>query len=188
MTFTQNPFIRASSSIRDLRVLLLLALSRYTRHMKCIYEVLWGLHTNFYRYNPRHIHKWRGKFSISIRMSILFFKKFIKLWLEIYLVSKRQINWEISSNFVVFLENLNCYKIDWPFLLKSRHYKKATKFEKISHLFWQNSCFYSVASKQEGDFFKFFWPSQKNWTLPAKSRASVMLLCDRRGSNHLWRR
>ena len=45
--------------------------------------------------------------------------------------------------------------------LKLRHYQKATKLEKISHLFWQNSCFYLVASKQMGDFFKFLWPSQK---------------------------
>ena len=50
-------------------------------------------------------------------------------------------------------------------MLKLRHYKKATKLEKISHLFWQNSCFYSVASKQVGDFFKFLWPSQKSWSL-----------------------
>ena len=49
--------------------------------------------------------------------------------------------------------------------VKLRHYEKATKFEKISLLFWQNSCFYSVASKQVGDFFKFLWPSQKSWTL-----------------------
>ena len=32
--------------------------------------------------------------------------------------------------------------------LKFRYYEKATKFEKISHLFWQNSCFYSVGSKK----------------------------------------
>ena len=38
---------------------------------------------------------------------------------------------------------------------------------KKSPTFWQNNCFYSVASEQEGDFFfKFLWPSQKNWTLP----------------------
>ena len=49
--------------------------------------------------------------------------------------------------------------------LKFRYYEKATKFEKISHLFWQNHCFYSVASKQVGDFFKFLWPFQKSWTL-----------------------
>ena len=41
-------------------------------------------------------------------------------------------------------------------VIKLRHYEKATKFEKISHLFWQNSCFYSVASKQVGDFFLIF--------------------------------
>ena len=33
-----------------------------------------------------------------------------------------------------------------------------------THLVWQNSCFYSVVSKQVEDFFKFLWPSQKSWT------------------------
>ena len=33
----------------------------------------------------------------------------------------------------------------------------------LPQICWQNSCFYSVASKQEGDFFKFLWPSQKSW-------------------------
>ena len=38
---------------------------------------------------------------------------------------------------------------------------------KKSPTFLQNNCFYSVALEQEGDFFfKFLWPSQKNWTLP----------------------
>ena len=41
-------------------------------------------------------------------------------------------------------------------------YEKATKFEKISNL----SCFYSVASKEVGDFFDFLWPFQKSSTLP----------------------
>ena len=49
--------------------------------------------------------------------------------------------------------------------IKLRHYEKATKFEKITHLFWQNSCFYSAPSKQVGDFFKFLWTFQKSWTL-----------------------
>ena len=40
--------------------------------------------------------------------------------------------------------------------LKFRHYEKAQKFEKVSHLFWQNNCFYSVSSKQVGDFFQIF--------------------------------
>ena len=40
--------------------------------------------------------------------------------------------------------------------VKLRHYEKATKFEEISHLFWQNSCFFSVATKQVGDFFANF--------------------------------
>ena len=34
--------------------------------------------------------------------------------------------------------------------IKLRHYEEAAKSEKISNLFWQNSCFYSV-----GDFLKF---------------------------------
>ena len=38
--------------------------------------------------------------------------------------------------------------------IKLRYYEKATKFEKISYWFWQNSCFYSVASKHVGDFFQ----------------------------------
>ena len=49
-------------------------------------------------------------------------------------------------------------------VLKFRNYEKATNFEKISHLIWQNSFFYSVASKQVGDFFEFLWPFQKSWT------------------------
>ena len=33
------------------------------------------------------------------------------------------------------------------------------------HLFWQNICFYSVVSKQLGDFFKILWSFQKSRTL-----------------------
>ena len=36
---------------------------------------------------------------------------------------------------------------------------------KISCLFWQNNCFYSVVSKQVEDVFKFWWPFQKSSTL-----------------------
>ena len=61
----------------------------------------------------------------------------------------------------------------WQLFLKFRHYEKATKFEKISHLFWQISCFYSVASKQVGYFFKFLWPSQKSWTLIKSSTVKL---------------
>ena len=43
--------------------------------------------------------------------------------------------------------------------------RRPQNLKKISHLFWQNSCFHSVVSKQVGDFFKFLWSSQKNWTL-----------------------
>ena len=48
--------------------------------------------------------------------------------------------------------------------IKLRHYEKATKFETISHLCWQNSCLY-FSSKQEDFFFKVLWPFQKSWTL-----------------------
>ena len=42
------------------------------------------------------------------------------------------------------------------------NYEKPTKFEKNLPLVLTNSCFYSVASKEVGDFFKFMWPSQKS--------------------------
>ena len=51
------------------------------------------------------------------------------------------------------------------YFIKFRYYEKATNFKKISHLFWQNSCFYSLASKQVEDFFKFLCSFQKSWTL-----------------------
>ena len=44
-------------------------------------------------------------------------------------------------------------------------WKDHKNLKKISHLFWQNSRVYSVASKQVGDFFKFLWSFQKSWTL-----------------------
>ena len=51
--------------------------------------------------------------------------------------------------------------------LKLRHYEKAKKFEKkVSHVIvLTKHCFYSVSSKQVGDFFKFLWPSKKSSTL-----------------------
>ena len=39
-----------------------------------------------------------------------------------------------------------------------------------SHRIWQKSWFYSVASKQVVDFFKFLWPFQKSLTLMAKGQ------------------
>ena len=57
------------------------------------------------------------------------------------------------------------------FVSKLRYYEKAKKFEKISNRFWHNSCFYSVASKQVGDFFKFLWPFQKSLILPLNTIA-----------------
>jgi len=63
-------------------------------------------------------------------------------------------------------------------IIKLRYYEKATKFEKISHRFWQNSCFCPVASKQLGDFFKFLWPSQKSWTLTHHGNVYALLYCD----------
>ena len=46
----------------------------------------------------------------------------------------------------------------WQYVVKSKHFEKATKFEKISHLFWWNSCFYPIASKQVGFFLQILWP------------------------------
>ena len=54
-------------------------------------------------------------------------------------------------------------------ILKLRHYEKATKIEKISHLLWHNSCFLLSSLEKVGDFFKFVWPTQKSWTLKRKN-------------------
>ena len=59
--------------------------------------------------------------------------------------------------------------------LKLRYYEKATKFEKISHRSWKNSCFYSVVSKQVGGFFKFLWPFRQSWTLSQVEKLWVKL-------------
>ena len=67
------------------------------------------------------------------------------------------------------LLELSCISINllqMSCMVKFRYYEKATKFEKISNLFWQNSCFYqgfySVVSKLVGDFFfKFLAFSEK---------------------------
>ena len=61
-------------------------------------------------------------------------------WSKLLMIIK---NWRKLANFNYIL-------------IKLRHYEKATKFEKISHLFWQNSCFYTVTSKQVEDFFSNF--------------------------------
>ena len=42
--------------------------------------------------------------------------------------------------------------------------RRPHNLKKISHLYRQNRCFYSVASNQVGDFFKCLCPFQKNWT------------------------
>ena len=77
-----------------------------------------------------------------------------------YLIGSNQFWSEISPVF----RGLTSWHI-YEALIKSRHCEKATKFEKISHLFWRNSCFYPVASKKVGDFFQILWPFQKTWTL-----------------------
>ena len=38
------------------------------------------------------------------------------------------------------------------------------------------TCFYSVASKQVGNFFKFLWPFQKKWTL-SSAKGQIILEC-----------
>ena len=67
---------------------------------------------------------------------------------------------------LIFLHSQNTWTLPVIWVsLKLRHYEKATKLEKNSHQFSQNSCFCSVVSKQVGYYFKFLWPSQKSWTL-----------------------
>ena len=58
-------------------------------------------------------------------------------------------------------------------LLKLRHCEKATKFEKISLLFWRLLRKSADLLKQEGDFYKSFWPWQKNWTLLKSSQCGA---------------
>jgi hypothetical protein len=43
--------------------------------------------------------------------------------------------------------------------------RRLNYLKKSSTHFWQNSCFYIVASKQVEIFFKSLWPFQKSWTL-----------------------
>ena len=40
--------------------------------------------------------------------------------------------------------------------------RRPQNWKKISHLFWQNSCFYSVVSKQVGDYFQIFVAFSEN--------------------------
>ena len=83
-----------------------------------------------------------------------------------YLIGSNQFWSEISPVF----RGLTSWHI-YEALIKSRHCEKATKFEKISHLFWRNSCFYPVVSKQVGDFFQILWSFQKSWTLTEKAHS-----------------
>ena len=98
---------------------------------------------------------------------LFFFLLLVRLWLEL---SKQQdglelsLQWLIGSarakkvSFLAFGTHIRQLETFWALLLqvKLRHYEKASKFEKNSHLSWQNSCFYSVFSKQVGDFFQIF--------------------------------
>ena len=45
--------------------------------------------------------------------------------------------------------------------------RRAQNLKKSPTGFDKTAVFYSVASKQVGDFFKFLWPFQKSWTLLA---------------------
>ena len=84
-----------------------------------------------------------------------------------YKIKLRNFFEEAWESFGHILLTLFSWPIAWKLfhLVKLRHYEKSVKFEKISHLFWQNSCFYSVASKQPGNFSNFLWPFYKSWTL-----------------------
>ena len=56
--------------------------------------------------------------------------------------------------------------------VKLRRYEQPQNWKKIAHLFWQNSCFYSVVSKQMGDFFQTFvaFSEKLNFMLQAPPR------------------
>ena len=69
----------------------------------------------------------------------------------------------ISSNFSdKEFHNFSDQLLLWP-EQKSRYCEKATKFEKIFHIFWR----LLSNVKQVEDFYKFLWPFQKTWTLTA---------------------
>ena len=55
--------------------------------------------------------------------------------------------------------------------------RRPQNLKEISDLFWQNSGFYSVVSKQVGDFFKFSCPFQKSWTLTLSTNIVLNLQC-----------
>ena len=67
-----------------------------------------------------------------------------------------------KANKVPFIYYVSCINVSW---LKVKTLWEGHKIEKKICFY---SCFYSVASKQVGDFFKFLWSSQKSWTLTEK--------------------
>ena len=65
-----------------------------------------------------------------------------------------QTNAKIIGKILDILERIRNYGNEY--IKKLRHYEKATKFEKISYLFWQNCCFYSrVRNKHIGTLIIF---------------------------------
>ena len=93
----------------------------------------------------------------KIWVKIRFICTFFYFWLQACL-------WGPRNNFLVHVTvfeffNLICI------VVKLRHCEKATKFEKITLLFWRLLSKSADLSKQEGDFLKFLWPFQKSWTL-----------------------
>ena len=119
---------------------------------------------------------------LAIKMSFHFWPPFLlKIMVELWKMVWRHEMWQkiLYANLFKSFFSPFFYKVWWVrhalaslkvslinvlMQLKLRHYEKATQFENISHQFWQNSCFYSVVSKQVGDFFKILWPFQKSWT------------------------
>ena len=59
-------------------------------------------------------------------------------------------------------------------LEKNSYFEKAIEFEKIFHLCWQNSCFYSVASKQVEDFFQIFVAFSKKLDFKLKTNMYML--------------
>ena len=87
----------------------------------------------------------------------------IPYYLIMYQIMKEKSNWVAIqnkwANIASSIQVVPSMILIYNFFVKLKH-------EKASHLFWRNSCLYSVGSKQVGDFFKFLWPFQKSWTLP----------------------
>ena len=96
---------------------------------------------------------WHGRVVLNI--DYLAELKVVRSWMKLW--SKKSIDFrfvlhKFRPNKQDFKE-LNKWISEIPTLLKFRCYEKATRFEKISHLSWQNNCFQFSSFKKSGRFF-----------------------------------